>query len=293
MDVITATDLTPVELRSGMHYKREDLFRDEGSGINGAKYRACLHLISDAVASGAQHIVSASSVLSPQAAMAGVIASQFEMACTIIVGATTPDKAVRHTSVRIAHEHGADVTAIQVGYNPALQRAALAATERPGVWRLPYGITTPSEAAPEAVQRFLEVGAPQVCNLPDEIETLVLPFGSANTACGVLYGLHDHAPSALKRVVAMEIGPDRKDWAQKRLESVGRSLVPEGVELEFVPLHPFWAEYGDRMKETLDDIVLHPTYEGKMVRYLNTTEPEWWTRRDGTTCFWIVGGEIG
>jgi hypothetical protein len=46
------------------------------------------------------------------------------------------------------------------------------------------------------------------------------------------------------------------------------------------------------MPETMEDIVFHPTYEGKMIRWLNLVQPEWWMRRDGTTCFWIVGGPI-
>ena len=41
-----------------------------------------------------------------------------------------------------------------------------------------------------------------------------------------------------------------------------------------------------------DGIVLHPTYEGKVVRYLDEKAPEWWVRRDGTTCLWIVGGPL-
>lgn len=54
-----------------------------------------------------------------------------------------------------------------------------------------------------------------------------------------------------------------------------------------------YARYADRMPATEDGITMHPTYEGKVVRYLNEQAPEWWTRRDGTTCLWIVGGPLG
>ena len=59
-------DLTPVELRSGMWYKREDAF-SLPSGVNGSKLRACFHLARRAQAEGAMEIVSAASVLSPTA----------------------------------------------------------------------------------------------------------------------------------------------------------------------------------------------------------------------------------
>lgn len=287
------TDLTPVELHSGMWYKREDLHRLEPSGVNGSKLRACQHLMGRAAERGdVLSVVSAQSVLSPQAAMAGVVAQSLDLDCEIIVGATTPEKAVRHRSIQIAVEAGATVRAVKVAYNTALQKAAADAALSPGVWRLPYGITTPADAPLEDVEAFLQVGGAQTANLPADLRTLVLPFGSANTACGVLYGLHDNRPADLRDIYLMEIGPSRRKWAEERLESVGRSLAPEGVNVHYITLHEVWASYADKMPETLDGIVLHPTYEGKIARYLNLVSPDWWARRDGTTGFWIVGGPI-
>lgn len=283
---------TPVELRAGLLFKREDLYRIEPSGVNGSKLRACEHLMARAVVDGCIKVVSASSVLSPQAAMAGVVANQLGLECEIIVGATTPEKAVKHKSIQIAVDAGATVRAVPVAFNTALQKAASDAAREPGVWRLPYGITTPANASLADVEAFLAVGGASAVNLPDEVETLVLPFGSANTACGVLYGLHDHRPSALQDVYLMEIGPNRREWAQTRLESVGRSMAPPGVRMHYITLHEVWASYGDKMPEKLEDIVFHPTYEGKMIRWLNLVQPDWWMRRDGTTCFWVVGGPL-
>jgi pyridoxal-phosphate dependent enzyme len=280
-------DLTPVENRNGLWLKREDLLRDPISGVNGAKYRACRYLINRAKAQGYHTVVSAASVLSPQSAMAAVIADEVGMACRVIVGGTTPEKAVLHRSIGMAAEHGAQIEAIKVGYNPALQSAAKKVATEPGVWRLPYGITTDDEIEP-----FLAVGGSQTMNLPDEIETLIIPFGSGNTACGVLYGLHDFRPSNLKQVVLIGIGPDRLNWTTERLAGVGRPIVPARVALRHASLHGWFASYGDKMPETLEGIVTHPTYEGKVVRFLNSAKPDYWTRRDGTTCFWIIGGPI-
>jgi hypothetical protein len=286
--------VTPVELRGGIWWKREDLYRIEPYGVNGSKLRACQHLMTTAADrhGDLMSVVSASSVLSPQAAMAGVVAEQLGLECEIIVGATTPEKAIKHKSIAIAVEAGATVRSVPVAYNTYLQAQALEAALRPGVWRLPYGITTPADAPLEDVEAFLQVGGAEVANLPDEVETLVLPFGSANTACGVLYGLHDHCPSQLTDIYLMEIGPSRRDWTRDRLGSIGKPMVPEYVNLHYITLHEVWATYGDKMPETMEEIVFHPTYEGKMIRWLNLVQPEWWMRRDGTTCFWIVGGPI-
>ena len=285
-------DLTPVENRGGIWYKREDLFRF-GNGVNGSKLRACHYLISKALWwGGATTVVSAASVLSPQSAMAATVANRLGMESVTVVGGTTPEKAVRHKSIALAEAEGSVLTSAPVGYNPALQAAgARIAKATPGGWQLPYGITTPPDASPADVSAFVEVGAAQVANLPGEVETIVLPFGSGNTAMGVLYGLLTGADRpGLKRVVLMTIGPDRRTWLEDRLRSLGCDL--RDLPVEQLHLHPNFAKYGDRMPETLDGIVLHPTYEGKVARYLNLVEPRWWSARDDRTALWIVGGPL-
>ena len=283
-------DLTPVENRGGIWYKREDLFRF-GNGVNGSKLRACFHLTREARDRGAEVVVSAASVLSPQSAMAATVARELGMESVTVVGGTTPEKAVRHKSIALAEAEGSVLTSAPVGYNPALQSAgARIAKATPGGWQLPYGITTPPDASEEEVLEFVEVGAAQVANLPD-IETLVLPFGSGNTAMGVLYGLLTGADCpGLKRTVLMTIGPDRRTWLEDRLRQLG--CDPRDLPLEQLHLHPGFAKYGDRMPETLDGVVLHPTYEGKVARYLNLTEPRWWSARADRTALWIVGGPL-
>lgn len=275
--------------RDGRWYKREDLCALP-AGVNGAKLRACDHLIRQGASTGAQRVISAASVLSPQSAMAAVLARRYNLACTIILGGTSPQTAFQHKSPALAREHGADFEFIKVGYNPALQRRAadLTETDRRAYW-LQYGITTPPSAPARELRAFHQIAADQCSNLPEHIRTLVVPFGSGNTAAGVLMGLNQHRPAALERIVLVGIGPDRRAWLRDRFERMGVSL-PRYRHLD---LHGSgYATYGDRMPGQADGIVLHPTYEGKVVRYLDEKAPDWWVRRDGTTCLWIVGGPL-
>lgn len=292
MTVVSPDELTPWENRDGRWYKREDYHRND-YGVNGAKYRACRHLMERAILNGADHVVSASSVLSPQAAIAATLAEELGVGCTVLVGASRPETAVKHPSIQIAVEAGAWLdTSTRVAYNPVIQRAGERLALNLGAWQLPYGITTPKDAAPDDVDAFLQVGGEQVKNLPEGIETLVLPFGSGNTTAGVLWGLLNYGTRHLRELVLVGVGPDRMKWLEDRLDYVGcdRRFLPP---ITHTPLHGWFADYGDKMPETVDGIVMHPTYEGKVVRFLNLAEPEWWTRRDGTTCLWIVGGPIG
>jgi hypothetical protein len=278
--------LTPVEQPHDlMLLKREDLYAG-ASGVNGAKYRACQHLVRRARARGATRVVSAASVLSPQNAIAATVAAEEGLPCSIVVGGTTPEKAIRHRPIKMAVDLGADVHGVAVGYNPFIQRAgAERAALWPGAWQLPYGITTPKDATERDVEDFLEVGAEQVANIPDKVETIFIPFGSGNTAAGVLSGLVRNPPRALRRIVLMGIGPDRWDWVHDRVDLSMLSPI-----MEHHALHPHFATYGDKMPETLYGVRLHPTYEGKIARWFKENpDPDWGSKR---SLFWIVGGPL-
>ncbi len=276
--------ITPVELRNGMWYKREDYERN-AYGVNGSKYRACCHLMEGAKAAGYDWVVSAQSVLSPQSAICATVAEELGMGCTIVVGASKPKSAARHQNIAIALKAGAMLdTTPRVAYNGVIQPYAARLAEQTGAWQLPYAISQPDSASPEAVEAFLEVGGEQVMNLPAQVKTIVIPFGSGNTAAGVLYGLSRFDSGGRVRVVLVGVGPDRTAWLKERLAKVGRSYPTE-----VMPLHGWFTEYSDRMPETQDEIVFHPTYEGKAIRFLNGSELPWWHARDGKTLFWIVG----
>jgi hypothetical protein len=280
--------LTPVERHDGLWLKLEERHRLP-SGVNGSKLRACQYLIGAAKAAGKTRVISAASVLSPQNAMAANVAADLGMECTVILGGTKPSTAGRHRAVQIASDYGADFRYIPVGYNPALQRAARAEATDPAAYHLQYGITTPPDASAVELRAFHNVGADQVANLPAEVKTLVIPFGSGNTAAGVLLGLSQQPPEALERVILMGIGPDRQEWLWSRL-AVLDAKVP--VPVTHIALHPDFATYGDKMKASIGPITMHPTYEGKIVRWADENRPPWWTRRDGSTAMWIVGGPI-
>lgn len=155
---------------------------------------------------------------------------------------------------------------------------------------MPYAISPPSDASEGVLAGFLGVGGAQARNIPPEVTDLVVAFGSGNTTAGMLYGLSRFANHNVERVHLVGVGPDRFQWMEDRLEKVGALEIFRDVTMDLRSLHGWFADYADSMPETIDDIVMHPTYEGKVVRFLNQFKPDWWTRRDGTTGFWIVGG---
>lgn len=286
-------DQTPWQNRNGIWYKREDLHRHPVYGVNGSKYRAARYLLRRAKADGARTVVSAASVKAPQTAIVSVLAAEEGMGCHVIIGGTTVEKALpKHASLKVAHANGATFSAIPIGYNAALQKAGRDYAEAADdTWLFPYGATTPPGTSVNEVRDFVSVGSDQVKNIPIDVRTLVVPFGSGNTAARVIYGLLLHGV-ALDRLVLIGIGPDRMEWLRDRLARLGADLESAAPVIDHVPLYPWFATYEVSMRETLDGIEFHPTYEGKVVRFLNMMEPDWWAPRDGTTGFWIVGGPL-
>jgi len=294
LEIADPTALTPWQNREGMWYKREDFHRNS-YGVNGAKYRLCRHLISTGVAEiGADTVVTAQSVRSPQAAITATLCEEMGLDCYVVVGASKPETAVKHRSIEIAVQAGAMLdTSRKVAYNGVIQPYAASLSEDLGAYQVPYAISPPENASEQALQAALDVGGDQVRNLPLDISTLVIPFGSGNTTAGILYGLHKYgALEQLDRIVLVGVGPDRTKWLGERLEKAGVNTLDLEPLIDHQPLHGWFAEYADLMPETIDGIVMHPTYEGKVVRYLNQAKPEWWTRRDDRTGFWIVGGPM-
>lgn len=295
--MITDPDaLTPWENRNGRWYKREDYHRNI-YGVNGAKYRACRHMMVKAIKNGYDHVVSAQSVLSPQSPIVSTLAEELGMHCTLVYGASKEESALRHRNVAIASAAGADFDFTpRVAYNGVIQPYAAKLAEKQGAWQLPYAISMPEDSSQQELRDFMWEGGYQAANLPKGITTLVISFGSGNTTAGMMYGLAELGCQDVERVVLVGVGPDRTDWLHERLNKAGVGLDQVGefpFEIQHMPLHGWFANYGDSMKATEDDIVMHPTYEGKAVRFLNGSSLDWWHNRDNTTGFWIVGGPLG
>lgn len=284
------TELTPIE-DHGILVKREDLHRMP-NGVNGAKLRACQYLIGRAVEQQhASWVVSAASLLSPQNPMAATVAADYGIPCTAIVGGTTPESAGKYLTTQLAKEAGAQFEYAKTGYNPTLKFTARETLELlrdlgENPYWLQYGITPPDDADFDQIVNFHLTSADQVRNIPDHVNKILIPWGSANTGVGVLWGLDSIGFDG--EIELFVIGPDRMEWAHDRLALLGSGIVPGACTIH--ELHPSFATYGDKMKADIDGIELHPTYEGKIATYLDLIDDSW--RREEHTLFWIVGGPL-
>lgn len=301
--------LTPVERRGSLRFKRDDYFAPLGPGsVNGSKARQCLWLVNEAVKRGARGLVTGASVLSPQHSIVSTMARHFGIKSLHVVGATTPESMLKHESVAIAKEMGAEFDIINVAYNPMLQRRVAAILgkrlydnlmfegER---WEeLSYGITIDHRRAgptPVDIEGFHRAGAVQVSNLPRDMEVLVIPSGSCNTLTSILYGLALYGKRFpnLQRIVAAGIGPRKVEWAGERLAIISQVMQFDAQEAIMSPVFHYYDltgrwKYTDWVPYNYHGLELHPTYEGKVMTWFNDKRFEHY--HNERTVFWIVGG---
>lgn len=293
---------TPVEQIENMTFKREDHFAPLGyGGINGSKVRQCIYLVNEYHNSVPKEwqvgLISGASVKSPQLAAGTIVAAHYGMESVHVIGATKPESALWHENVKIAYEYGAGFYINKVAYNPALQSAVkkIMQDEYYKNWfYLEYGIGLDHKThTPQEVEAFHDVGANQVANLPSTMKTLIIPSGSCNTLVTILYGLAKYGATDLNKIILMYIGPDRKKFVKERLEMIKSVNGIDGMRLyDIVEEHDLhstkYATYDQEMPFTYGDIEMHPTYEGKCMRYLKEKLPEYEVPE---TCLWVVGSK--
>lgn len=276
--------LTPVENHQGIWFKRDDLFLPLGpGGLGGSKCRQLIWYM-NRYKEGKTHVLSGASIQSPQLLMSAIIGAHYGLPSRLVIY-SKPSTVLSHPSPRIAAGFGAVFEYANGPYNPILQRKVADLT-RPDSLVVHYGITVDHRTyAPSVVQEFHEIGAKQVENIPDEVETLIMPTGSCNSICSVILGLSRN-PHRVKTLLAMEIGPDKRDWLRERLAVMGVDIATLPFKLKYITLHGDFSKYTDHFKESFDGIQFHPVYEAKMWRWLQQNGG---IVPDNKTLFWIVG----
>ena len=272
-------------------------------------------------------VISGTSVKSPQLPMGSAVAEHYGLDSVHVIGATKPKVAIKHENVSAATWFKAKFFVNpHIAYNPVLQKKCQEILANSDAARdffyLEYGITLDHKAkwnSAERVERFHYVGSEQVKNIPDHIENIVIPAGSCNSCTSILYGLARYKPKNLRNVYLIGIGPNKIDFIEERLDIIAKvsgintkpyvrqfhdspdkmnkyssvldadPLPNWNFNLHHYDLHTTkYVDYQDEMMYTHGDIEFHPTYEGKMMTYVNERYPSLLNEK---TMVWIVGSK--
>lgn len=281
-------DLTPFENHNGVWFKREDYFAPLGyGGPNGSKMRQLIWVM-NRQREGKTHVLTGASIQSPQLSMSAIVGAHYGLLSRQVVY-SKPDTILRHVNPTLAAAFGARFEYAGGPYNPILQRK-VAELKRHDSLIVEYGITVDHKKYDsEIVRKFHEVGANQTRNLPEEVTRLIVPAGSCNSLTSVLLGL-SRDPKNLKELFTLGIGPDKLPWMRERLALM--RVNPDALPFKWrhFSLHDSgYSSYSDQFSgEEFDGIQFHPTYEGKMIRWLKANDMMF-AEPDNKTAFWIVG----
>lgn len=307
--------LTPVEKIGDFYFKREDKFSPMGYGnINGSKLRQCIYMIDRYGRQQGKSFVASGSVSgSPQHPFVTAVARYFGMGSLIVTAVIDRSK---YRYLQMAEDMGATFVQSRVPYAKALggQARKIAEKNPDQAYWLETNITLSTQYhGSQEIADFHEVGGLQVKNIPEEVTTLIIPFGSTISATSVLYGLWKHGHKNVNRILLMAIGNygsynsktiiERLRYASPRGEDISKLYnysLPgiaghdDGViDIERHDINGSgFAKYEDMMIEHYEGINFHPRYEGKVWRYLHAHPEIMATLPEGKTLFWIVGSEI-
>ena len=275
-------DITPIHSYDGILYKRDDLYTPFADNpISGGKIRqvCCLFLENyDKIKNEFNSsVVTGTSVNSPQGIVVARAAKEFGFKSLIVFGATKRETLMRNIMVRWMQHAGAEFDyKSKLAYDNVLNARIREIQRVRNLFHVKFGINL--ENNPDAI---INSTAYQVQNLPDELDNLIIPTGSAITAGGILVGLKQYNKK-VKRVIIVQIsGYDRRDTLREIFNQLNINPHPY-YEYVADKTFPYSRQLRVRFNE---DEFLDPVYEAKgyyWMRYNINTDNQ-------KTVFWIIG----
>ena len=269
-------EITPVEQIDNLFLKRDDKFKPfPFSNINGSKLRQCILLFEKEMEKAKSGVIVPTSVLSPQAAIVASVAKHFAISCEVYYGGTSFENLEKMIYPSEAKKCGATLKIVsKSGRQSVLNHAA----KQSNKFIIQYGIDLleNKDVLVDSVSRQTE-------NLPNDIDNLIIPCGSAISTLGILLGIKQFNKN-VKNIYCIGIAPNRESKIKMYLDSFGENI--KDFNLKYIDLFSEGISYEKQFKETVGNVILHPRYEAKAFRWYKTANLK------GKTLFWIVGGAL-
>lgn len=282
-----ANIITPVEKIGDIYFKRDDKFAPFDNGINGSKLRQCVLLFEKNMQLIQNGVITATSILSPQAPIVAELCKHYDVPCTIYYGGTSYERLNQMPYPMLCKNSGATIEIpCNCARQSALQYYASKRIQETGEFNIKYGMDLEDN-----LDVFVESTANQVKNLPDNLDNLIVSCGSAITTIGILLGcaLYD---KDIKNIYAIGIAPNRLEKIETYVSLLNEKFNVD-IKLDnfkyvdaFSTLKGF--KYENIKNESYGNIVFHKRYEAKTFSWLKDNI----NYKDEKTCMWIIGGEI-
>ena len=275
-------ELTPVELHQNILFKRDDLYVPfEDIPLSGGKVRQAISLMGlnqkkIAEECGGQ-VYTSTNIDSPQGIIVTRVAKAFGFRNTVFVGGTKMESLMKKPLMRNAVNLGAEIHICRAPWDNVIESEIRRLGETERFFHVKFGINISGDRT-----SILETTADQAKNLPQDLDALIVPCGSAITFSGILLGLRKWSIRP-KRIIGIQIsGKDLADYPRSVLDY-------ECFPYEFYVSRDW--DYHRQVKVQIDDgFVLDPIYEAKAWDWMQKNLMD--SLAGKKICFWCVGSSI-
>lgn len=275
-------ELTPIEEHLGVYFKRDDLFMPyDNMPVSGGKVRQMISLVEDNLKAIKNQynntIISGVSVDSPQAVITSTVAKHYRINCTLVYGNTTRDNLERKIMCANALKGCTRLEIAKASYQNVLDSYVDNLIKLEPAFKIKFGLNLENNQ-----NAIIDSVANQVKNIPDFIDTIVVPAGSAIMYSGIVKGVLKYQKKA--NVIGVQIsGIDMS----KTVNRILRGLDCENNN-RFKLIIDNTYKYHKRLKiKITEDFILDPIYEAKAYEYMQTK-----MNLNGNILFWVVGNSI-
>ena len=183
--------------------------------------------------------------------------------------------------VRWMHEFGSNFDyQCKIGYDSVLSARIKQIKTTKKLFHVKFGINLESD--PDAIINSI---ANQVQNLPNDLDNLVIPTGSAITAGGILCGLKKYNIKPKKIIIVQISGFDRRNTIRKILDLSNVEHPYPQYQYVADKTYPYSKHLNVNLNNTEN---LDPVYEAKGYNWMIKNVDY----KNEKTLFWIVGNSL-
>jgi 1-aminocyclopropane-1-carboxylate deaminase/D-cysteine desulfhydrase-like pyridoxal-dependent ACC family enzyme len=233
------TSLTPIENYKSILLKRDDKFTL--GKVCGGKLRQAIYLIEqnlDKIRKDFNNtVVCSCSIKSPQSAIISEVCKKYGLKCKIVTFRTKEP----NINLSIAQNNGAEIYGTNVGWTSVIDAKA----KKLEGYFIKMGFSE---------EEVIKANINQVKNIPEDLDYLVVPVGSAMNFISILKGvkLYNKKP---KEIIGVYVGKDPKPILKK-------------YEDELPPYTLIKSQFSYGTEVNIDNFYFDPIYEAKAYKYL-------------------------
>lgn len=273
-------ELTPVEEYNGIYFKRDDLYQPfDDIPLSGGKVRQAMKLVQNQLNNIRQFynntVITGTSVNSPQGIIVARVAKEYGVDSILVVGNTSLEALKRNNLMKNAMLYATEIDyASRLAYDNVLSARVFDICEErlKDYFFIKFGINLDIDK-----DALVDTVANQCANLPDDLDYLFVPAGSAIMLGGIIKGCRKFNKNP--HIVGIQIsGYDRNKTV---MDILNHDLT---YVYDFVIDHTY--PYSVHLDiDVVPGFKLDPVYEAKayeyMIRHYDTVHNK--------CCFWVVG----